>query len=470
MKKLFEVLIPMVTSKEKEKRRKVSKEPVTLPGPAHKIAAKGSNTEKIMHDIYRGDKPPIFLTKIEDDFGKFADGFTEGWGDEETAKVVDDYLRFMAEGGEIDGFSLNRWLLSHENDAAAVLDCMRVEPPKEIYINKVLSRAGSTKLVFLATWRLTQRQVVLKRLIGPPEMTSRILIREMQPHPLSMSHANIIETHKLVNSSGEEFLVEEYLPFLLSDDWRSDGIQEAANLLYDISAALVFLAERGLVHGDVKPDNIGKKGDRYILLDFGLCRPVEAFTGEGTATGSLRTRAPEQFKDFHHEEPGKVDVWALAATVFNALLGKFPLFDFGEKPPSIWERPDREKFEKLLFDRAEKEWEKRVVISEIPEPVRQILSSALERNPEQRCSAKELLKKASTELAGFIREPSPIGGFSPLDALQQLRDYLPGKKVLDLMPRAEKEKLQEKLDKLKSVKGFGDEENRQVEKLLKRLK
>ena len=49
----------------------------------------------------------------------------------------------------------------------------------------------------------------------------------------------------------------------------------------------------GLVHGDIKPDNIGKKEGRFVLLDFGICRSAEKFTADTTATGSLRTRAPE---------------------------------------------------------------------------------------------------------------------------------------------------------------------------------
>ena len=93
-----------------------------------------------------------------------------------------------------------------------------------------------------------------------------------------MGHPNIIETHCLTNNQGEKFLAEELLPIVLNDDWTSSGVQEAANLLYDISSALNYIHEElKLVHGDIKPDNIGNKDGRYILLDFGICRSIKSF-------------------------------------------------------------------------------------------------------------------------------------------------------------------------------------------------
>lgn len=62
------------------------------------------------------------------------------------------------------------------------------------------------------------------------------------------------------------------------DDWDSGGIQEAANLLFNISDAVAFLHSQDYVHGDIKPDNIGKEDDNYILLDFGICRRTSEFT------------------------------------------------------------------------------------------------------------------------------------------------------------------------------------------------
>lgn len=100
-----------------------------------------------------------------------------------------------------------------------------------------------------------------------------------------MEHPNITETHLLPNTKGEVYLVEERLPEVLSDA-TSLQLEEASNLLYDIAKALVYLHKTlGLVHGDIKPDNIGKRGGDYVLLDFGICRPADQFTSEVTPTG-----------------------------------------------------------------------------------------------------------------------------------------------------------------------------------------
>src|SRR5947209_5160690 len=126
----------------------------------------------------------------------------------------------------------------------------------------------------------------------------------------------------------------------------------SANLLNDIGHALAYLhGELGLVHGDIKPANIGRKDGAYILLDFGICRRACEFRGEVTATGSLRTRAPELFLTDSYPQPAKSDVWSLAATVFNAIVGRFPFIDEGESVPRISTLKERETFEAVIKQR-----------------------------------------------------------------------------------------------------------------------
>jgi serine/threonine protein kinase len=134
---------------------------------------------------------------------------------------------------------------------------------------------------------------------------------------------------------------------VLNDGWTSKGIEEAANLLRDIASALAFIQGKQLVHGDVKPDNIGFEDGRYILLDFGICRSEEAFSEDSTPTGSLRTRAPELLLGIQTHSHAS-DLWALGATVYNAVTGRFPLLDVGEQPPRVSDGSRRKVFEKAL--------------------------------------------------------------------------------------------------------------------------
>ena len=461
----------MRKGEKREIAKDIENKTLCLPSAAHAIASIGIESEKIIQSFFAEHADsPLFKVDHHDLLNKLAESFKSGlWGDVEAAKVLNEYLSAVKTGTKIDILALSRWVLSHPNDARAVLDCMQIISPQEIDLIRVLSRAGSQKLVFLATWRLTQRQVVLKKLTGPPDVVNKIIARELLTHPLAMRHDNIIETHPIKNEKGDYFLIEKFLPFLLHDKWNSEGVYEAANLFYDIAKALKFLDEKGFVHGDVKPDNIGKDGEDYILLDFGICRRKEDFAAETTATGSLRTRAPELIElDRYKEQPEKVDVWALGATVFNAMLNRFPLFDIGEAIPRISHPEERAQAEEQLLNRIRTEWEKRVDLSRIPEPMRNLLSMALERDPKKRSSASELVKIAEDQLSAFLRKPTPIGKFSPLEELQQLKDYLPhNPEMLKLMPITQKDALRKKLEDLKGAQGFDEKQKKEIEELHK---
>lgn len=439
----------------------------SYPSAAHALSAKGPISDAVVRELLASKTGGTLFGRVdEQDLKKLAQAFG-GWTDEQSALIIREYADALATSREVDVSALCRWVLSHSDDAAAVRDCMSVDPPDGVSITRVLSRAGSQKLVFLATWRLTQRQVVLKRVTGPPELQRAVMHRESQSHPLTMVHPNIIETHYLTNSAGEPFLVEDCLPVLLSDDWRPSGLHEAANLLVDIGSALRFLHDNlQLVHGDVKPDNIGRSGDNYILLDFGICRPASDFAGDVTATGSLRTRAPELFENDTYEYPTKVDVWALGATVFNSVVGRFPLFDKGETPPRISTPEDRQKFETLLRTRVQNEWDRRVDLDGVPAPLKGLISDTLTREPANRCSAADLCKKARNELSAYLRQESPEGGFSPVQELTQLDEYLIRGEALTLMPATEKQELCQALQHIRQTKGLQEGHIETIEALL----
>src|SRR5262249_16726469 len=153
---------------------------------------------------------------------------------------------------------------------------------------------------------------------------------------------------------------------------------------WDIVNALHYLhTDLQLAHGDVKPGNIGRRGRDYLLLDFGICRPINELSGS-SATGSLRTRAPELLDAGAYSDPRRADVWAVAATVFNAVVGRYPLLDPGEQVPRVSSPTSRAAFEEELRRRARDEWPARVDLKGIAEPLKGILHGALERDPVRR--------------------------------------------------------------------------------------
>jgi serine/threonine protein kinase len=458
-----------------ETKKTLNQSEESLPSGSHAMAAIGPETEKIIYQYYKLPKESTLFNKtpLQEGFIRLAETFkASAWTDPNVANLISKIAEAELKGEQYDLNSFHKWVLSHINDVSGVLDCMSILPPDDITIIKVLPKTGSQKMVFWAIWKLTNKQVVLKKFSGIPEETEKLWGREALSHPFSVDHPNIIETHKLHNKRGEAFLVEEKLPKVLNDRSASHGILEAANLLYDIANALNHLHEiKDLVHGDVKPDNIGMKNYDYILLDFGICRKSGSFKITSTPTGSLRTRAPELLLGEGYIIPTKVDVWALGATVYNFCCGRFPLYDVGESPPRIDEDPEgRRKFELELKERIDKQYDKYVDLNKIDEPLRKVLKEALYKNPEQRCSAKKLMELASKELAAFIRSSSKDRVFSPINEIDQLHKFLPSKEILQFMPISKKQSLLQHLEDILKYEGVEEAQKTMINNLIEKVK
>jgi serine/threonine protein kinase len=355
--------------------------------------------------------------------------------------------------------------------ADSVIDCIQIEPPEEVDIIRALPRKGSQKIVFEATWRLRQREVILKKIIGKPESVARILAREELPHPLTLAHANIIETHRLRNRHGEVFLVEQKLDDVLDDGKRSRGILEAANLLYDIAKAVMYLHDNNLVHGDIKPDNIGRKGARYILLDFGICRPANEYTSDITPTGSLKTRAPELLDGRGWTDPFKIDIWALGATVFNYVGTRFPLIDAHEVVPRVSDPKSRSSFERLLKNRVRKDWDQWVRFPEELNPLENLLRDLLHFDPAARPGPDQILRRCRDELVALLRSPndesqSGSGRFSAVEEFTQIDEYLSNSELIPFISANRRQKICSRLLELKPMTGFDESARRRIDELL----
>lgn len=272
-------------------------------------------------------------------------------------------------------------------------DCIDLIPPKDVRILRRLPSKGSQKIVFEASWGLTQKTVILKKLIAGD------LQRELLSHPLTNEHRNIIRTYTVSNDS-EVFLVEEKIE-TLHDKWRSHGIEETALFLHDIGSALCCLMDRGYVHGDIKPDNVGIDCERrFVLLDFGVCRRAGSATATKSATGSLRTRAPELLLGTGSQS-SKSDLWALGATVCLIEGGRFPLVDPDEDVPRISALDKRTKFEEVLKARVDSEYESRkaTALAGIADArIRSIVERLMARSPEDRGQPSDVLRSLRAEL------------------------------------------------------------------------
>jgi Protein kinase domain len=357
-----------------------------------------------------------------------ADSLVAPWDDAAVADTIDEVRRKLGRREVFDPEDLHTWLDNHRDSPDKVRTCLSIDPPPEVVLRQVLSEAGNHKLVFEATWTLARRDVALKTYKPGSEVD---LEHDLIPHPLSLRHPNVIETYHVHNRAGKVFFLERLLAHVHNDDWTAPGLDEAANLLYDLAGALALLHSERYVHGDLKPDNIGYADGNYILLDFGVCRHVGSIQAHDAPTGSLRTRAPELLA---REKPMSFasDVWAVGAVIFKAVVGRFPLFSSpAEVPPPGGGRSSpeaRDAFERRLRVRSENRWEQLVprdlAKGVAHEPLRVILVRALARDPADRPTAEQLAEYCRTNLAGLVRSRGSARRFTATDEWAQLHQHL----------------------------------------------
>ena len=134
---------------------------------------------------------------------------------------------------------------------------------------------------------------------------------------------------------GRPFLIVEFLPGGTLEDRLRDGPVpplEAVSGITRLADALAVLHEKGFLHGDIKPSNIGYTSDGSPkLLDFGLARETDDAV---TAGGTLRYMSPEVLSGRPAHEAD--DVWSLCIVLYEMVSGRHP-FD----APDIDETVDR---------------------------------------------------------------------------------------------------------------------------------
>lgn len=182
---------------------------------------------------------------------------------------------------------------------------------------------GGMGTVWLAHDNRLRREVALKFVGGDrAEREARLLA--------AVEHPNVVAIHDLVPSERGLVLAMEYIEGVPIDRWagrralrraRRPSPGECHRRLVELAEALVAVHERGLVHGDVKPDNalIDRRG-RTRLIDFGLASDQ---TGGGLG-GTSRYLAPERLAIPGGRPTIASDLYALAATWIEVLIGERP--------------------------------------------------------------------------------------------------------------------------------------------------
>jgi len=190
--------------------------------------------------------------------------------------------------------------------------------------------AGGFGEVVLAYDTRMQRRVAIKRLpvAGGAGLTAATPTGLSEARTAALlNHPNIVTVHEWDTDADEAFLIMEYIdgPSLadLLDARGALDLDEAASVLEDVASALSHAHENGVLHLDIKPENVLITRDgRAKVTDFGISA-LSSATGHGPAAGGTLGYMPlEQLRELDVDE--RTDVWALAALTFELLTDANP--------------------------------------------------------------------------------------------------------------------------------------------------
>lgn len=250
---------------------------------------------------------------------------------------------------------------------------------------------GDYGRVVLAVHRDTGSEVALKSVPKTTTPVRDFLVEFHYSYFLS-PHNNVLDTYDVAFETAESFVfAQELAP--LGDLWcrveRLGGLEEAdlKTVVRQIASALEFMHSKGLVHRDVRAENVLIFSDdltRVKLTDFGLTRRTDTLVKKRTR--SLPTCPPEIWEAVHLEgytvEIGS-DVWQMGMFLFAGLLARFP-----------WEKADitDPRFSEFV------QWQKRK-ITRTPKDFRRftprfhrLIRRLMDPKPSKRYEIKEVYK------------------------------------------------------------------------------
>ena len=197
--------------------------------------------------------------------------------------------------------------------------------------------------VFLADETALDRRVVIKVL--PPEMSAGVnqdrFRREIQL-AARLQHPHIVP---LLNAGWSDELLWYAMPFIEGESLRlrltKHGelpVRDAVQMLPEIADALSYAHDHGVVHRDIKPDNILISGRHVLMTDFGVAKAVtdstggQSLTSLGIALGTPAYMAPEQAAGDPHVDH-RADIYAMGALGYEMLAGRPPFL--GPNPQAV---------------------------------------------------------------------------------------------------------------------------------------
>jgi tetratricopeptide (TPR) repeat protein len=171
------------------------------------------------------------------------------------------------------------------------------------------------------------RHVAIKFIYTHDPEDEKRFIREAQV-VAKLDHPNITPVYEYGVINGHQYLVMPLIKGRTLDVVGAD-LRMKLSAIRDIALALDYAHRQGVIHRDVKPQNIMVEGSRAYLMDFGLARPTkveQSISQSGVLLGTPLYMSPEQARGETRLLGPRSDIYSLGATLYSVLVGR-PAFD-----------------------------------------------------------------------------------------------------------------------------------------------
>lgn len=211
-----------------------------------------------------------------------------------------------------------------------------------------------------------------------------------------LAHGNIVNIYDEGEEAGINYIVMELVEGITLKDYIADkgrlSVREATSIALQISAGLEAAHNNGIIHRDIKPQNIMISTDGKVkVADFGIARAASSNTMTSGVMGSVHYSSPEQARGGYSDE--KSDIYSLGITMYEMLTGHVP-FD-GDTAVEV-----------ALHHLQDEVHGPREEVPEIPFSTNQIVMKCTQKSPDRRYPNM-------TELIRDLRESlvNPEGDF-----------------------------------------------------------
>jgi len=259
-----------------------------------------------------------------------------------------------------------------------LLDQLRAAQRDRYAVERELGRGGMAT-VYLARDLKHKRPVALK-VLGP-DLSHSLGVERFQREietAAGLQHPHILPLHDSGEAAG---LLWYTMPYVEGESLRDRltrepqlPLEEALRIAREVADALAYAHEHGVVHRDVKPENILLSGGHALVADFGVAKALDQASGgrlteTGMAVGTPQYMAPERAGGGPVD--ARADVYALGCVLYEMLAGEPPFT--GRTPQAVIAKRILEPLPHV-----------RTLRESVPEPLEQALERALAKVPADR--------------------------------------------------------------------------------------